>query len=114
MLQVNLLLRFRTFFQSLLSSPSPEVQVTARLAARDLQSSVGSNLALLQEESGSLDPWTVSPGQLRAALLWTEAEPVREEDSWRIPCLHRLLTEQLLHHNSGNKEGGGAGHGNCK
>ena len=68
-LRVNLLLRFRSFFRSLLVSPSLEVQVAARLAARDIQSPVGSNLALLCQESGGLDPWTCSPGQLRAALL---------------------------------------------
>ena len=37
-LRVSLLLRFRTFFRSLLTSPSPEVQVAALLAARDLRS----------------------------------------------------------------------------
>ena len=47
-LRVNLLMRFHTFFRSLLVSPSPEVQVAALLAARDLRSSLGSNLALLQ------------------------------------------------------------------
>ena len=43
-------------------------KVAARLAARDLRSSVGSNLALLWEESGSLDPCTSPPGRLKAAL----------------------------------------------
>ena len=64
-LRVNLLLRFRGFFRSLLTSPIPEVQVAALLAARDLRSSVGSNLALLGEETG-LEPWTCSWAKLRA------------------------------------------------
>ena len=55
-LRVNLLLRFRTFFRSLLNSPSPEVQVAVHLAARYLRSPVGSNLALLRKEiSGRQD-----------------------------------------------------------
>ena len=40
-LWVNLLLRFRTFFRSLLTSPSLEVQVAARLASQDIQSTLG-------------------------------------------------------------------------
>ena len=83
-LRVNLLLRYRTFFRSLLASPSPEVQVAVRLAARDVRSSVGSNLAL-------------QPGQLKAALLRAETVAVPEEDAWRIPYLRRLLIERTTH-----------------
>ena len=61
-----------TFFRSLLDNPSPEVQVALLLAARDLRSYVGSNLALLREESCGLDPWTVSQCQLKKALLKKE------------------------------------------
>ena len=87
-------MRFRSLFRSLLVSPSPEVQVAARLAVRDIWSPVGSNLALLRQESGRLDPWTCSPGQLRAALLRSEAVPVPDRDGWRIPYLQRLLSEK--------------------
>ena len=96
-LRVNLLLRFRTFFRRLLTSTSPEVQVAVRLAARDIQSSVGSNLALIRKESGGLDPWTSSPGQLKTALLKAEIVPVPAEDAWRIPYLRRLLDERTAH-----------------
>ena len=101
-LRVNLLLRFRTFFRSLLVSPSHEVQVAVRLAARDIRSPVGSNLALLRKESGGLDPWTCSPGQLRAALVKSEAVPVPDEDTWRLPYLRRLLTERINHYYTGD------------
>ena len=37
-LRVNLLLRFQKFFQGLVTSPSPEVQVAALLVARDMRS----------------------------------------------------------------------------
>ena len=45
-LRVQTLCKFRGFFRSLLASPSNEVAVVARLATRDLRSSVGANLAL--------------------------------------------------------------------
>ena len=102
-LRVNLLLRFRTFFRSLLNSPSPEVQVAVRLAARDLRSPVGSNLALLRKETGGLDPWTAGPGQLNRALLQNEAKPVPTQDAWRVPFLRRLLEERLQHFYMGDK-----------
>ena len=60
-------------------------------------------MALLREETG-LDPWTCSPGQLRAALLQAEEVPVPAEDAWRIPYLWRLLEERTEHYYSGDKE----------
>ena len=101
-LRVNLLMRFRTFFRSLLVSPSQEVQVAMRLAARDIRTPVGSNLALLRQESGGLDPWTCSSGQLRAALLKSESVPVPDRDRWRLPYLRHLLKERQDHYYAGN------------
>ena len=54
-LKSNLLSRFFSFFLSLLNSDSTEVQVVARLAARDLRSNVGSNRSLIRDITG-LDP----------------------------------------------------------
>ena len=76
--------------------------MAVRLAARDIRSPVGSNLALLRKESGGLDPWTCSPGQLRAALVKSEAVPVPDEDTWRLPYLRRLLTERINHNYTGD------------
>ena len=45
-LRTRLISRFLGFFQNLLNSPSQEVSVAARLGARDLRSSLGSNLEL--------------------------------------------------------------------
>jgi len=103
-LRVNLLLRFRTYFRSLLTSPSPEVRVAALLAGRDIRSTVGSNLALLRLESGGLDPWTVSAGRLKAALVRAETAPVPPADAWRVPYLRRLLQERLQYHYNGNNK----------
>ena len=96
-------MRYRTFFQSLLDSPSPEVQVAVRLAARDLRSSVGSNLAILRQESGGLDPWTVSAGKLKAALIKKETVAVPAQDEWRIPLLRQLLAQRLKNFYDGDK-----------
>ena len=82
---------------------SPEVQVAARLAARDLRSFVGSNLALIRKESGGLDPWTAGPGQLKKALLQNEVVPVPVRDAWRAHFLQRLLEERLQHFYTGDK-----------
>ena len=40
-----------------------------RVAARDVRSTVGKNLALLSEESG-LDPWIATKGAMRKALWY--------------------------------------------
>ena len=93
-LRVQTLCKFRGFFRSLLDSPSSEVAVVARLAARDLRSSVGTNLALLQRETG-LDPWVIGAGHLRAALLGADKVVVPDVDKWRVPYLERLLAERL-------------------
>ena len=45
-LQASLLSHHVGFFRGLLTSPSSEVTVVALLAARDLRSNLGSNLAL--------------------------------------------------------------------
>ena len=73
-----------------------------RLAAQNVRSSVGSNLALIQKEWGGLDPWTSLPSQLKAALVRAEIVPVPAEDAWRIPYLRRLLAERTTHFYNGD------------
>ena len=99
LLRVSLLLRYRTFFRSLLTSPSPEVQDTALLAPQDLRTSVGANLTVIREESG-LNPWTCPLGGLKAALLWAEEVPIPAADIWRVPYMKRLFVKQLHHYYS--------------
>ena len=94
-LRVQLAMRFHGFFRAqLLASPSHEVAVLARLAARDVRSNTGSNLAELRARTG-LDPWTVSRGTLRAALESTDRAEVAVMDRWRTGCLQQLLTARL-------------------
>ena len=54
-------------------SLSHEVQVIARLAARELRSHLGSNLRLLRDRTGC-DPWTVSRDDLKMRLRHTDPE----------------------------------------
>ena len=48
-LEARLLLNFVGFFKSLLNSPNKEVAVAARLAGRDVRSSVGKNLVRIEQ-----------------------------------------------------------------
>ena len=93
-LKVDLLMRTRKFFRGLLNSPSPEVVTAALLAARDIRTTLGSNLSLIERESG-LNSWTASPTDLKKALLENSNICIPDEDKWRIPFLKKLLTKRL-------------------
>ena len=77
--------------------------MVARLAARDIRSSVGINLALLRRETG-LDPWLASPSQLKAALLSSSMVEVPDQDRRRIPYSDRLLEEGMGAYYKGDEE----------
>jgi hypothetical protein len=96
-LRASLLHRFVMFFRGLVAGPSPEVAAVALLAARDLRSTLGSNLALVRELTG-LDPWTAAPSRIRAALEAADRAEVPPQDSWRVGALQKLLTARLQAH----------------
>ena len=96
-LRTQMMTRFSNFFRSLLVSPSQEVTVVALLAARDLRSNIGANLALLRDVTG-LDPWAVAPSRLRAALEEADRVEVPISDFWRPPFLRKLLAACLQAH----------------
>ena len=98
-LEVSLLTRFQGFFRGLLASPSQEVVVVALLAARDIRSTLGSNLTHLQNLTG-LDPWAVGKSQLKAALGRATRKEVPELDFWRPQLLQKLLSARLEAHYS--------------
>ena len=77
--------------------------VVALLAARDIRSTLGSNLAHLREMTG-LDPWAAERGQLKAALDLATRREVPEHDYWRPPLLQKLLSGRLQAHYSSNLE----------
>ena len=92
-LKASVLGRFHSFFLSLLMSDSLEIQVMANLAARDLRTSLGSNVRLLLDITG-LDPWTTSVSTMKAALRDSLIADIPPPDSWRVNFLSKLLSER--------------------
>ena len=91
----TLLSKFHGFFLGLLHSPSKEVSLLARLAAKDIKTVFGSNVKLFQEVSG-LDPWEAGKWEMKRALQYVEWREVPEEDQWRMIYLPKLLwTRQM-------------------
>ena len=96
--------RIITFFQSLLQSPSTEVQICTRLAARDIRSNIGANIAAIKNETG-LDPWVIGARRIRKELRLNVSIKIEENDKWRIPYLSKLLHDRTIaHFNCNNKE----------
>ena len=91
--RVEILSRYVKFFHSLRNSASKEVQVVARLMARDMQSNTGKNLQYISESTG-LNPWTSPQGRLKAALVEQEVVEVPLQDRWRVPYLCSLLSQR--------------------
>ena len=96
--KVNILTRYRNFFHGLRKSPSYEVRVMANIASRDVRSTTGSNLRLVEEISG-LDPWVCSAMELKVMLSKKELVTVPNQDAWRVKYLATLLAQrQELHY----------------
>ena len=51
-MKAGLLSKFVGFLRSLITSPSSEVMVVGMLAARDVRSNLGKNLALVRDTTG--------------------------------------------------------------
>ena len=82
-------------FEGLLYSQSREVSVLARLSARDMRTTFGSNVRLLQEVSG-LDPWTTGKLEMKRALKSREWREAPREDQWRMIYLPKLLEARQI------------------
>ena len=78
--QEDLLSRWVKFYQSCLTGPSPEVAVIARVAARDIRSSTGSNNRLILNTTG-LDARTATSLQVRQKLQEIEHKMSGEEQA---------------------------------
>ena len=101
--KVDILARFGNFFKTLKKSPSYEVAVLANLVGRDVRTTTGSNLRLLQERSG-LDPWECSSSKLKVGLALKEEVMVPVEDCWRVKYLGTLLGQRQELHYLGHEE----------
>ena len=65
----------------------------ANLVSRDIQTTTGRNLKLVERSSG-LSPWDASQEKLKEAIRIKETVVVDEGDSWRIPYLSKLLGQR--------------------
>ena len=88
--RTDILVRYGKFLTSLKNSPSKEVAMMANLVSRDVRTTTGANLKLIQEASG-LPIWGTSQEKLREALRVEEAVMVPKCDKWRVPYLSKLL-----------------------
>ena len=88
----DILGRYVGFYQSLLSSPSKEVIILARVVAKDIRSTTARNLRLVEEETGGLS-WSTSTRRIKERLM--EREPVVPRgELWRIKYLGKLLEKR--------------------
>ena len=95
--KVDVLSRYANFFRSLRLSPCHEVMVMANLAGRDIRTTTGSNLKLLEEASG-LDPWVFCSTRLKEELIRKEKVEVQAQDAWRVSYLASLLQKRQVAH----------------
>ena len=86
-----MLARWVKFFQSLLSSSSPEVATIARVAAGDLRTTTGGNNYMITKLG--LNANTATPAEVREKLRESEPEE-SEEDMARLGLLLELLEQR--------------------
>ena len=77
-LREDLLGRWVKFYQSLLSGPSPEVEIVARIAAADVRSSTADNNRFISETTG-LRADTARPRTVQAELRRRDQQMTGEE-----------------------------------
>ena len=77
-LRDDLLARWPKFLRSLLTGPSPEAAVVARMAAADVRSTTAANNRLVEEYCGR-PALTATTAEVRAALA---AQHVMTEEEW--------------------------------
>ena len=86
----QVLSRYVKFFRGLLSSRSKEVALVASVVSRDVRSTTGRNLWLIEEEP-HLNPFTARPAEVRDRL---KLAAVPEQDIWRLGLLETYLSER--------------------
>ena len=101
--KVGLLSRFHKFFHGLLDSPSFEVQVLARLSARDIRTNIGKNLCYIEEETG-LNPWVYGSNRIRDELRKRHEYVIDDRDCWRFPLLDKLLSQKQFAYYTGDSQ----------
>ena len=80
------------FYCSLLDSPCREVNILARIVAKDIRTTTGRNLRVLERETGGLT-W-LTPSRKIKEELQKRQPGVPAEDGWRVPYLGKLWEER--------------------
>ena len=88
----DVIARYAGFYKSLLTSPCREVNILARMVAKDIRTTTARNLSFLEATTGG-QTWSAPAGKIREELAKREAD-VPEVDAWRISYLGRLLEER--------------------
>ena len=101
--RVDISARYAKFFQDLRRSPCHEVAVLASIVGRDLRSTTGSNLRLVEESSG-LNPWEYSSARVKKELIERGTVEVPVQEHWRVSYLAKLLERRQVADYSGLEE----------
>ena len=86
-----------------MNSPCAEVTVLARIAARDVRSSLGKNLTRIKDLT-HLDPWTATKAQIQFGLDQALQIPVPARDQWRPGLMVKMLAEKSGAHFRADEE----------
>ena len=78
------------------------MSVLANIVGRDLRSTTGSNLKLLEDSTG-LSPWNYSSTRIKEELVEKEKVEVPAQDKWRISYLSKLLEQKQIAHYMGDE-----------
>ena len=70
-----------------------EVNILARVVARDIRTTTAKNLRLVETESSGLN-WEAHSWRIRVGCISKEPT-VPETDSWRFPYLGKLLEKEI-------------------
>ena len=65
------------------------------LVRRDIRSTTGNNLAIVEAASG-LDPFSYGSRRLKEEISKKEIVPIPEMDRWRLPYLTNLLEQRQM------------------
>ena len=88
----DIICRYAGFVKGLMSSPSREVTIMARLVVKDVRTTTAKNIKVLERETGGLS-WRSTPGEIRKELF-KKVEDIPVTDQWRLPYLTKLLEQR--------------------
>ena len=95
-LKKQILSRYITFFQSLFTSASKEVQHLARVVSRDARSTVFRNIQLIEQLSG-LSPWDFPKLKISQQI---KKVSIPENNEWRLSLLKKMLNIRMVEESS--------------